>query len=142
MSGRDKWFAGVATLVVLVAVGAGVAVLDPPSMQRARKLDQHRVRDLAQLTRHIKTYARENAATLPPALSALPAHAAGALSDPDTGQPYGYEAKDANTYNLCATFALASDASDLANHHETYGSPDWQHGKGRHCFTLDLSKAY
>ena len=49
------------------------------------------------------------------------------LTDPETGQRYGYTVKDATTYELCATFSAQRD-SDV--------QVFWNHPAGKHCFTV------
>ena len=60
------------------------------------------------------------------------------ISDPETGAGYEYRPKSETTYELCAVFAF-DEAVDRSPYQ--YGSDSWNHGKGRTCFALDVSRS-
>lgn len=122
-----------ATLVVVVAVVAGLMLAGSPAQERDRRLDALRIAALQQLASVISVYHEESGA-LPARLAdlvdgrnlqALP-------TDPVSGQPYDYEPEADASYALCATFDEASQEGDVAEF--------WMHGAGRSCFRL--SPAY
>jgi hypothetical protein len=119
------------TAAVIAAIVAAMLVLGPPALQRQRRLDEHRVRDLVAITTSISLYAGTHGA-LPPNLSALGKEPGPprAPNDPDTGAPYEYSTLGAESYRLCATFALPSPQTDAPY----FGREDWTHDAGRQCF--------
>jgi len=120
--------AGAAT----VATVATAVYLEPPSEARARRLDEQRARDLAAIEATVNEYwSRQK--RLPPSLEAM---ASSGLrppgTDPETRVPYGYTPSDANTYQLCATFALPSEEQRRGRGpaHDV----QWSHRSGEQCF--------
>jgi hypothetical protein len=55
-----------------------------------------------------------------------------ALADPISRSAYEYHTAQANGYELCATFALASEAIPR--------SSAWSHPAGHYCFRFDASR--
>ena len=55
-------------------------------------------------------------------------------SDPDTGESYRYRTLGADEFELCATFARASEPQPGS------GVDVWQHPAGAHCFMLKVEK--
>ncbi|MEY4722552.1 MAG: hypothetical protein RLZZ324_65, partial [Candidatus Parcubacteria bacterium] len=47
--------------------------------------------------------------------------------------------QDGAAYQLCATFALASDAASKDTYGNMYG-PNWSHPAGTYCFSIDSAK--
>ena len=95
------------------------------------RLDERRIEDLDRLARSVDLHWTRDG-DLPAALNALSdaAVARATLSDPGTGQPYGYRVLTASTFELCG-------------HFETDWSPRlsdefWSHPPGRFCFELDV----
>jgi hypothetical protein len=124
------------TLVILAGAATTVAVvaaiyLETPSEARARRLDERRVKDLVTIESTVKEYWNRRK-ELPPSLGAI----AGTglqppLTDPESQAPYRYSQKGAESFELCATFARASDKSrgDRPVH-----DVRWAHGSGLTCF--------
>ena len=130
-------FSVVSSLVVVVAVVWGVALVGSPEMARLQRFDQQRLRDLQTIFREVQSLCQdpdikhELKRALPDTLDELAALARSErinLTDPETDQRYVYTVKDGTTYELCATFSLERD-SDM----EVF----WNHPSGRHCFTVD-----
>lgn len=132
-------------IVLSVAVAATVAVaiviIDPPA-QRQRRLDQRRVEDLMRIREQVDTYWQRH--------HALPGDLAGLASepgfdtptrDPESSTPYGFEVKDADSYRLCASFALDTGARRDPPW-RSWGASEWAHPAGRFCFDLDVRKPY
>ncbi len=138
-SGKVAPLAAAVSLVVLGAIVAGVVLLDPPGVQRQRKLDQRRAGDLNTISLAIDEYWRRHANTLPHDLAVLSVEPGLRvdLSDPESKLPYGYEVQDARAYRLCAVFAGDSGQQPRSFN----GGPGaWAHGQGRHCFSLKPPK--
>ena len=130
-------FSVTSSLVVIVAVVWGFALVGSPQTTRLQRFDQQRLNDLQTIFREIQSLCQdpdikdELKRPLPATLdelATLARHEKINLSDPETGQRYGYTVKDGMTYELSATFSLERD-SDV----EVF----WNHTSGKHCFTVD-----
>lgn len=124
-AGRPLVFAAVG--VVLASVVAALLVMDPPSRQRAERLDQLRTGHLQLLSQRIDDHALVHD-RLPERLAVVATGPGPDVVDPETGQPYEYEVTGERSYRLCATFATESEAL------EPMGPDAWRHAAGRHCF--------
>jgi hypothetical protein len=114
-------------VVVVGARGVGFYLVGPPAEARAQRLDARRETDLQALRLAVDLYWTRNG-RLPESLDGV-AREPGAnieTRDPETAEPYGYAAKAADGYELCATFARRSDGR----------SDFWSHGAGRQCFQV------
>ncbi len=122
---RSAVFLTAATLVALVAVGAGLSVLGTPAAQRERALDRARLQDLRRIAVAVERYFDRHGA-LPPDLDALGRQADLRLDlhDPETGKPYVYRPLGDTSYEICAHFSAAHDD----------GTGAWAHGAGLQCF--------
>ncbi len=125
------------SMVVVVAVVWGVALVGSPGTARLQRFDQQRLEDLQTIFREVQSHCQdpdikhELKRALPDTLDELAALARSErinLTDPETRQRYVYTVKDETTYELCATFLFERD-SDV----EVF----WNHPSGRHCFTVD-----
>ena len=130
-------FSVASSLVVAAAVIWGFALVGSPGTTRLQRFDQQRLDDLQTIFREIQSLCRdpdikdELTNPLPATLEELAKLARYErinLTDPETGQRYGYTVKDGTTYELCATFSLERD-SDM----EVF----WNHPSGKHVFTVD-----
>jgi hypothetical protein len=130
-------FSVVSSIVVVVAVVWGFALVGSPRTTRLQRFDQQRLDDLQTIFREIQSLCRdpdikdELKRPLPDTLddlASLARHERIDVADPETGQRYGYTVKDGTTYELCATFSLERD-SDV--------KVFWNHLSGEHCFTVD-----
>jgi hypothetical protein len=130
----NKLLAALASLAVVVAVGAGLYLGGSPGDQRLLRLDERRVQDLRTLAAAIDAHWSAG--------SRLPADLAQLLTaqrlrsiptDPVSEARYEYAPADGQ-YSLCATFARPS--RDAA--HEDF----WAHGAGRHCFAISPNSAF
>ena len=145
MQRKDTLFVTAATVLVLASVAAGFWTLGSPLRQREAAWDSKRVADLraiageirAQWTRKDETQARQLPASLR-ALVSAPGAQPLSLQDPVTGQPYEYRCREGPAYELCATFARASNEYRK----EAAGLPPsfWDHPRGRKCFLLDAAR--
>lgn len=117
----------VTAAVVAAAVFAGLWVVGGPETARLERFDTERRSDLRRIQ---SVLSREKA--LPRSLESLgESLSVDERVDPATAEPYVYRVLSDSTYELCATFALPSDA--LGRPSETIGRYD----AGRHCFTVD-----
>ena len=125
------------SIVVIVAVVWGIALIGSPGAARLQRFDQQRLKDLRTIFDEVQSLCRDPdikdklKRPLPATLDELAAEARGKkinLTDPETGERYDYTVKDPATYELCATFSSERD-SDV----EVF----WNHSSGRHCFTVD-----
>jgi len=128
-----RWLAVAAGVVVVATVVAAIVVMGSPSVQRAAKLDNRRVRDLDRIVDVIGHYV-EREHSLPPDLATL-AREPGrrlAIADPVDGSPYAYEITGARTFRLCAVFT--TDTARAPEGSERWRGEEWNHGTGRQCF--------
>lgn len=130
-------FSIVSSLVVIVAIACGVALVGSPGTARLQRFDQQRLSDLQTIFREVQSLCHdpdiktELKRPLPATLDELASQARSKrinMSDPESGERYVYTVKDGTTYELCATFSLPRE-SDA----EVF----WNHAPGRHCFTID-----
>jgi len=127
--------AALAVAAVLTAIGLGLQAIGTPANSRLRRFDERRVEDLRAATEDITTY-WTNHHSLPTALDSLGPSIAAAtpLRDPADGTAYEYRVLGDSTYELCASFARASEASGRGAL-----SDAWQHGPGHQCFRRHVS---
>lgn len=129
--GGDAWMAAISGLVAAVMLISGFLYIGTPSTQRALRADRKRVQDLYQLSAKIHNVWSANV-RLPGHLDEL---RDAALADPITRVAYEYRVTEGSRYELCATFALASEQNQAAPR-----SSAWSHPRGRHCFPVDASQ--
>jgi hypothetical protein len=138
-----RGFGAAALVLALGTVVWGFSVAGSPSRARLLKLDERRVEDLRAIQSEIENLClganrwaqpedRRLEQPLPSTLEEVEAKATlqrPDIRDPQTGEPYGYEALDERRYRLCATFEAERDEDD---------APAWNHPAGHHCFELDV----
>jgi len=121
----------VAVLIAVVAsvVGVSIAMIGPPSEERARRIDDRRVQELRQLSQAVHLYNSRHQA-LPASVADLSTEPGVSVTarDPVNGLPYGYRVLDAARYEVCAVFDRPSADSREGDF--------WSHGAGSQCFTL------
>jgi hypothetical protein len=133
VTGR-RVLAGVVSLVVAAAVATGVVILGSPSDERARRLDQRRVSDLEGIQTAVNFYFAQHT-VLPASLEELSTQPGVRIaSDPVTGAAYRYRVSGAEQFELCGTFARASESRVSS------GVDVWQHPSGDHCFAKKVEK--
>jgi hypothetical protein len=128
----DRIAAWGSSIVVLVAITAGLIVLGTPEQERARRFDDRRIADVQRLAFAVRTaYVREG--ELPGSLDEL----VDGLTlerlprDPRLDEPYGYAVEGPERFTLCAIFDRASEEPDAGF---------WAHGTGRQCFSFDAEQ--
>jgi hypothetical protein len=128
-----------ATLIVVATLVAALWVMDSPSKQRDRRIDERRVSELGAIVEAIDDWARLKG-QMPASLAELAAQPGSSLIlvDPVDGKAYGYEVVSIFAYKVCATFATStSDRRRDTNRYRTYND-EWMHPVGRHCFDRKL----
>lgn len=135
MSATPQRMIALILTVVVASVLAGAAfVLDPPGLQRQRRLDERRIHDLDRLSDEVNAWYGAHK-HLPPDVKALVAGRTAPIStsDPVSYAPYEYLPHEHGQYHLCAVFATEAGS--------TYRlGIEARHGKGRHCFALDAAE--
>jgi len=154
-----KYFSWFIIAVVAAAVVAGFFIVGTPKEERMRRFDGERVGQLQQLQSEIISFwqAKER---LPTNLSELADPTRGVVipKDPETGTAYEYAVKAADTFELCASFALPSIEDGVAFGKpiaprfipggapypisDFYGPDAWKHGAGRVCFEREIDKDF
>lgn len=128
-------------LLVGCALCGGFYLVGSPETARLRRIDEHRLESLRDIQRTVQ--AMMNAAVdgkkttrpLPQTLDEIAAFSRSQqysreleLTDPETGERYGYKPLGTERYELCATFTLRRDGDyDLF----------WNHPAGRHCYEIN-----
>lgn len=128
-----------ATLIVVATLAGALWVMDSPSKQRDRRIDERRVSELGAIADAIDEWARLKG-RMPASLAELAARPGSSLIlvDPVDGKSYGYEVASILSYRVCATFATStSDRRRDANRYRAYDD-EWMHPAGRHCFDQKL----
>lgn len=150
---KPRTFAGGATvfawsvaIVVLATVIVGFIAVGSPFRQRLARFDDRRVNDLQTIQFSLVNYWQQKE-ELPAALSALEDDISGfrVPTDPATGQPYEYFRTGDLSFELCATFELASekgrgDAARIPVPVDRFGveQVSWEHDAGRVCFSRTI----
>ncbi len=133
--------AGVVSLVVGAAIIGGIVLIGPPSEQRKLRMDERRVKDLQRIASDLDGYFEAHQ-SLPKSLQDTTKTPVifGITNDPQTGAAYGYQSTGAvsrtPTFQLCATFELATpeDIAVPVLPNSRYGR--WPHPAGRFCYDL------
>ena len=133
--------AAIVSAGVIAAVITAVLLIDPAT-QRQLRLDDARTLHLMKIQQQIDEYWHRHEA-MPKDLATL-AHEPGfdsPIHDPVTGQPYGFELVDSDSYRLCAEFSLDLGKLPRRYRRNVYSTYDkWSHPAGRFCFTRDIVK--
>lgn len=122
--------------VVATAIVAGLVVLGSPAEERARRLDDRRVRDLVGIKTSTDLYWSRHD-SLPESLEALSEEPGVRINlrDPDDGTSYEYRLIDSRRYELCARFDGGSEGVSRVPERNI-----WNHGPGHHCFDLEAER--
>ncbi len=126
----DRIFTVAAVAVVIGGVAAAFSMTGPPAHARSLALDRVRLEDLQAMM--VRIGSRHLGRS-----SALPGHLPSDLvrEDPLTHHPFVYRRISARTYELCATFALATEGRPTTEGDARRSG--WSHGIGETCFGLD-----
>ena len=146
-----KYVVIVASALILVMVIGAFFIVGSPMTARSLQFDQQRTYDLQNIQYQVVNYWQRKQ-VLPQNLSELTDSISGYTVpiDPQTNMPYEYMVKDATALNfqLCATFALASESLPAGRQAKTpvpamyyEGAPEnWNHSAGRVCFDRVIDK--
>lgn len=135
----DKAFIAISFGSVVAAIITGFWMLGSPGKQRLLSLDSERVQNLSSIASELANEVRPPGEvgeaqplpeTLPPWLEEL-------YRDPVTNEPYEYRKLSEESYELCATFALASVRDPQRATYDRGFSTLWEHPEGRHCFEIE-----
>lgn len=135
---------------VAIAIVAGFFIAGSPNEERARRFDDQRIQNLGFIQGEVVFY-WQSKGSLPENLEVLNDDLRGVFIplDPETETPYSYRIIDNLSFELCASFNLASDENsavpdvyydDLRKPGQISTSEDaWSHTNGQNCFerTID-----
>lgn len=137
----------IVTAMVVVTIAVALWVAGSPATERSRRLDNQRLSDLQAITYAVDAYYTRNA-SLPGSIDDLMGtgpdnyYGLGRTTDPVTEMPYEYRVVSGATYEVCATFDVASDVEDkeLSARMPYPAGPQWTYTAGYHCFTVDAEE--
>ncbi len=131
-------------LLVVLTIASGFLIIGTPASQRAYRVDQQRINDLASIQSYIVYSYYQPKQQLPTSLAEVNDPIQGFIvpKDPKTGQDYGYRSTNAPganpSFELCATFETQSPGTDTSYTepigHRVGMSENWRHGIGQTCF--------
>jgi hypothetical protein len=123
---------GVAAVVVLITVVAGIMLVGSPAAERRRQADRRRVEDLQRVARAADVFWTRHG-QLPASVADLEQEKLiAAVRDPETDAAYEFREVGANVYELCARFQ-----GDSADEAPDGGDGFWRHARDRQCFRLE-----
>ena len=125
----------VATAIVVATLGAALWVMESPSKQRDRRIDERRIGELTAIANAVDAW-RASKASLPPSLAILAGEpwASLAVVNQIDGAPYEYRILSTSRYRLCARFATTTSGGDGSAAPRAWAATEWRHPAGRHCF--------
>ncbi|MDP3957585.1 MAG: DUF5671 domain-containing protein [bacterium] len=145
-----QFFGRGVTALVAVAIVLGFIAGGSPTTERNRAFDRTRVEHLSSLSNCVENYAR-TFGQLPPSLADLRqssqfSYCGSFMQDPETKAAYSYRvvtvsrtegAVRVGEFELCATFALASQTGTAGIPVYNGSSPIWnEHTAGKNCDTV------
>lgn len=127
---------GVGLMAALIVI-LGFVVGGSPSEQRAWRLDGERVSTIQQIVWEIESYIGVHKG-LPESLSELE-YFGEQWFDPVTGEEYGYQVIDEDSFEICANFAMTTEGSTTRAPHSPTGGllvgpSNFEHSAGVDCF--------
>lgn len=140
------YFAWGSGIFVIASIVVGFIVMGSPQTQRLLRLDETRINHLSQIQSQVVNYWQQKE-KLPGTLDELkdPISAFVLWVDPVTGASYEYVPTGKLSFDLCATFDLASLERGASVPKEVYYNgygnvmnENWQHEKGRFCFSRTI----
>ena len=150
---RVVGFLAASTFIVVVAVGLGLYVGGSPSTARRVRLDEQRTNDLRQIYSAVEQYYNVEARyTLPPTLETLriePTSYVTSILDPQSRQPYTYEATGPESYKLCANFETEASNNSMNEPFPVFARPGGpllkqpnfsNHRIGENCFEANVQR--
>lgn len=134
-AGLGRTLMVVATVVVVATLAAALLVMESPSKQRERRIDQRRTGELTAIADAIDAWVLARKA-LPASLAELARQPGLSLPivDPVDAAPYGYAVVSARAYRLCANFATSTADPRRGAAGRYWTASEWRHPAGPHCF--------
>jgi len=132
----------ITSVLAVASIVLGFFIVGTPTAQRAIRLDEQRVNDLASIQSEAINYfslKRELPATANVLNNTITGFSV--PTNPDTKAAYEYNVKSDLEFELCATFTQASLEAQTAYSPMNYGSvngQNWVHDAGRVCFTRTI----
>lgn len=134
-------------IVGILAVAVGFIIIGTPWQAHQARLDTQKVNDLQSIQYQVVYYWQQKQ-KLPAQLSDLNDSISGFAVplDPQTRQPYTYQALGSTSFKLCANFSAPSSPTGRGatiSYPEPAGlyggtQDNWQHGVGETCFTRTI----
>lgn len=130
-------------VVALASILSGFVIVGTPHQARLYRYDDQKVSDLRSIQSQVVSYWQAKR-TLPKSLAQISDSLTGyqAPTDPQSGQPYGYEVTASTTFQLCADFNSPTQSFSASSDANRYPlspmSENWQHESGHTCFTRTI----
>lgn len=138
------WSAVLTCVLIVGAIASGFTLVGSPATQRAMSIDRQRISNLQDIQSQVKYY-WQSKRTLPKVLSDAfdPLSNMLPLTDPETGEPYGYQKTGDLTFDLCANFSREdmSPHGPFAYPQGAVGE-NWQHAAGHVCFARKINPQF
>jgi len=141
---KNKVFAWVISIVIIVSIITGFFIVGSPSKQRLYKFDERRINDLQMIQGEIinQWIQKEK---LPVVLDDLKNSISGFSppKDPETNADYEYNILSNISFELCAVFktkGISTSRTEVRTpvpYYEPYNQ-NWEHGIGKVCFKRDI----
>lgn len=133
-------------VIAAVSIVSGFFIVGTPREARLARFDVEKVSHLQQISSHI-TYYYQAKQVLPKSLDEVSntiTYGEGIPVDTQTGADYGYKVTGPHSFNLCATFNLASRPGELGRvTMPMKGAPEhWDHAAGDVCFERTIDPAF
>jgi Domain of unknown function (DUF5671) len=151
---RRNWVRIGVGLLAVVTIVAGFFIVGTPAQARLQRFDAQKVSDLQNIQSQVTTYYQAKQ-KLPAVISDLnnSLNYGPVPVDPQSGQPYSYQATGALSFKLCAEFNAESRSNQLSPETRVAmpapigvkggiaPQDNWQHVAGQVCFdrTIDPS---
>jgi hypothetical protein len=134
---------GLATLVVVALVVAGMFAIGSPATARKYKADQERRNRITQLHYVLSSQVRADG-SLPASLDDIDpeifrraGYTSDVRKDPETGENFGYRRTAERRYEVCAEFETSSDDRQAGEYRPYPG--DVEHESGRNCYDRTIT---
>lgn len=141
--GGARPFVTLVVIMVAAVIGYGLWLAGSPAAERSKLIDTQRVNNLQNIASSIDGYYATRG-KVPASIEELKSADNGKFVvehdiDPVSQEPYAYAMKSDGSYELCAVFDAASEEVKLGASSYPYYGKEWEHGSGRHCFTIDAT---
>ncbi len=131
---------------VIASIFIGFVVMGSPQTQRMKRMDGERISDLQSIQWQIVNYWQQKE-ILPTTLDDLKDSISGYVApvDPNTNESYVYRMTGGLVFQLCATFDITSEESQIRGDRypvKSIYNETWEHEEGEVCFerTIDTER--